>query len=289
MQTRSAFIAFGLALVLAAPGSAATTTSVEITSTTVTGATIAVQGNIAFGTDATGPILVGEDPEGDAAVAGAGVDFGDVTIAANPGASRLTYSLEVYDMLPGVGQMAPGYGYTLPIAVDGNSGPGYFLASGNAGSSFPPATGPWRALCTAPAGSYECTSPLTGTMTAAGITLDLPYGRAGIQPGSVVEPGTAVGCGGGICSTVWAGLLFNDTGGDQGFLAGYKVPGEVMVGSAPAGTAPSQVVTDTEATVQPGGAWTAYLPDGPGSQIVVARSCWGNVEALRCAQAHVTV
>lgn len=289
MKTRSTFVAIGLTLALATPGSAATTTSVEVTSATASGGTIVVRGTLALGDDATAPILVGEDPEGDSTAPGLGTDFGDVTIAANPVARRLTYAIEVYDMLPGIGQMAPAYGYTLPIAVDGNFGPGYFLASGNAGSSFPPAAGPWRALCTAPAGSYGCETPLTGTMTAAGITIELPYSRVGIAPGSLVEPGSAVGCGGGICTTVWAGLLFNNAGGDSGFLAGYKVPGEVMVGIAPAGTPPNQVVTDTPAEPGTGGQWTATTAAAPGSHIVVARSCWGNNEALRCAEGHATI
>jgi len=289
MRITMAFVGM-LALAGAIPATAAETTAVAVTGSSVSGGIVALTGTLAFGDDATGPILVGEDPEGDAAVSGVGVDFGDVTISTNPVSRRLTYAIEVYDMLPGLGQSGPAYGYTLPIAVDGDDTAVRFLAAGNAGANFPPAAGPWRALCTAPAGSYSCPTPLAGTMDAGGITIQLPYSSAGIQPGSVVEPGSAVGCGGGICTTVWAGVLFNNTGGDNGFLVGYKVPGEVKVGIAPAGTPPDQVAASTVATVNADGTWTASLAaPGPGQHIVVARSCWGNVESLRCASGSATV
>lgn len=279
----------GLALAASMPAAAAETTEVAVTGASATGGTVSLTGTIAFGTDATGPILVGEDPEGDATVSGVGIDFGDVTIATNPTTRRLTYAIEVYDMLPVAGQSAPFYGYTLPISVDGADNAS-FLAAGNAGANFPPATGPWRALCSAPAGSYTCPTPLNGTMDASGITIQLPFSSAGIQPGSVVEPGSAVACGGGICTTLWAGLLFNNTAGDSGFLAGYKVPGQVRVGIAAAGTPPSEVATTTNATVAADGTWTAALAaPGAGAHVVVARSCWGNAESLQCAEGSSTV
>lgn len=289
MRHISMLLAGSLALVGSVPAGAAPTTEVTVTGTTSAGGTLAVTGTISLGDDATGPILVGEDAQGDATVSGVGVDFGDVTIAANPTSRRLTYSIEVYDMLPVAGQSGPLYGYTLPIAVDGVDNAS-FLAAGNAGANFPPAAGPWRALCSAPAGSYSCPTPLQGTMDASGITIQLPYSSAGIQPGSLVEPGAAVGCGGGICTTVWAGILFNNTGGDSGFLVGYKVPGQVRVGLAPLGTPPSEVATTASATVNADGTWTAALPaPAPGEHVMVARSCWGNADELRCAEGSTAV
>lgn len=290
MRLLGAIIAGALVVGSALPAAAAETTTLTVDSTTPTGGALAVSGTIAFGDDATGPITIGTDGSGDASVSGVGLDFGEVTIAADPAGSKLTYGIQVHDMPPGAEQSAPFFGYTLPIQVNADDSNGWFLAAGNAGANFPPATGPFWSLCTAPEGSYTCSVALQGTMDGDGITITLPYFRAGIEPGSVVEPGAAAGCGGGVCSTLWAGVLFNNTGGDSGFVDAYTVPGEVEVGIAPAGTPPGSVETTTITAADPSGTWTTALPDpGPGDHVVVARSCWGNAFDKVCAEGSTTI
>lgn len=289
--TRITILALAMAALSASPAGAAETTAVSIDSATSGGGSIVLAGTLAYGDDATGPITVGEDPEGDAAVSGGGLDFGRVDLRTNPSARTLTWDIQVYDMPPAVEQSAPFFGYTLPISVD-STDTGAFLAAGNAGASFPPSAGPFYQLCSAPEGSYSCPTNLSGSMGADGITITLPYFRAGIQPGSDVSPGAAAGCGGGICSTLWAGVLFNATGGDTGFLSTFRVPGEVKVGIAPAGTPPGSVTMQATTTAETDGSWTAAVaaPASPGDYVLVARSCWGAVDTgLTCAEGTSTI
>jgi len=285
--TLSAALALALTVASALPGAAAPTTTLAISSTAASASSIAVSGSLQLGDDATGALTLGEDPSGDSTVPQVGLDIKKVSVVADVSTSRLIYRIETHDMPPVVDGSAPFYGYTIPIAVDGDTTPGYFLGAGNAGSNFPPAAGKWWALCTSTSAGYGCTAspagPLSGTMSANLITITLPFARVGATRGATIEPGTVVGCP-GACSTLWAGLLFNNTGGDSLPLPAFKIPGSVSVGVARADTPIDLVATNTPAAVAADGSWTASLgrPSTTGDHIVVARSCWGNTEAPTC-------
>lgn len=292
MRTPARWFSVGagvLALVGTIPAGAADTTSVTVASATAAGASIQVAGTLTLGADALAPVTLVDDPQGDSTVSGAGLDFGKVTVTTDLAGSKLTYTINTFDMPPVVNQTAPFYGYISPIMVDGNDAPRYFLAAGNIGANFPPAIGRFWALCTNAAG-YACGTVLTGTMGSNVITLNLPFAKAAIKRGSTVEVGAGLACP-GLCSTIWAVLLFNNTGGDSGAFIGFKVPGEVRLGIGPADTPVGNIATDTPATVKADGTWTGSIgaPGAPGEYQVVARSCWGSTEEPVCATGTAAV
>lgn len=282
-------VATVLVLGTALPAGAAETTSVQFTSAVANGGTIAVDGTVAFGDDALGPVLLAEDPAGDAAAGGAGQDLAGISVSTDLAGRKVTYHVGVHDMLP-TGMPAPFYGYTAPIMVDGDDSGGLFLGAGNSGSGWNGAPQPttWWALCASPENTYSCPTALTGTMDTEGLTIDLPFARAGIEPGSTIEPGAGIACG-GVCSTAWAVVLFNNLGDDV-FYSGYRVPGGVEVAVVPAGT-PVGNSWQGAGTVDAQGAWSATVaaPAQPGDYDVAARACWGSIDELLCAQATTTI
>ncbi|MDQ3991279.1 MAG: hypothetical protein M3245_03065 [Actinomycetota bacterium] len=283
--------AAAMVLSVSAPASATETeaegSSVAITGAAGLGATILVDGTVVVGEEALAPVALAEDAQGDAAVAGAGLDFGAVSASTDLAAQTVTYSITTYDMPPG--GHAPFYGYSAPIMVDGFDST-HFLATGNTGAGFPPQAGPFWALCRID-GGYICDRPLQGTMASNRITITLPFAEAGIRPGSVIETGGGVACE-GLCSSPWAVLRFSDgTGGDRSPLAGFNVPGGVRLGIARSSIPASSITTDVLPILGPDGTWSASLtrPGPAGNYRVVARSCWGTVEAGTCAEASVTL
>ena len=290
---------FVLALILGLTGvqmtqsaGAQTATSLSIGSATASGANVAISGAVSYGDDAAAPIVVSEDPMGDDADGGQipqGTDLGNASIATDLAGKKLTFSFGVYDQTPGA-KMAPAFVYAWPFMVDGVDEM-RFLSSGTAGSwtGLGPAADPngWFRLCQVTDG-YICATPLTGTMGNGKVEIALPFSRAAITPGALIEQGTG-GCS-SLCSTFNPTAFFFDSfGGDTSAPVGYQMPGEVKLGIAPAGIPDGSVSTPVEATVSIGsgkasGTFSGSVPKpaSPGEYKVVARSCFGNVEQPIC-------
>jgi hypothetical protein len=287
----------GLVLGVAVPqathaASAQTATSVAIGSATASGANIAISGSVAYGDDASAPIMVGEDPMGDDADGGQipqGTDLGNSTIATDLAGKKLTFGFAVYDQTPGA-KMAPAFVYAWPFMVDGVDEM-RFLSSGTAGSwsGLGPIADPngWFRLCQVTDG-YSCPTPLTGTMGNGKVEIVLPFSRAGITPGALIDPGTG-GCS-SLCSTFNpTAFFFDSTGGDTSAPVGYQMPGEVKLGVVPAATPDATAATPVKAAVSLGsgkssGTFTGSVPKpaAAGEYKVVARTCFGNVDAATC-------
>jgi len=274
------------------PAGAQTATSISIGSANTSGSNIAISGSVAYGDDAAAPIQVSEDPAGDDADGGAvpnGMDLGNASIATDLAGKKLTFSFGVHDQTPGA-KMAPAFVYAWPFMVDGVDEM-RFLSSGTAGSwtGLGPAADPngWFRLCQVTDG-YICATPLTGTMGNGKVEIALPFSRAAITPGALIEQGTG-GCS-SLCSTFNPTAFFFDSfGGDTSSPVGYQMPGEVKLGIAPAGTPDASVSTPARATVAIGsgkasGTFTGSVlkPASAGEYKVVARTCFGNVDAATC-------
>ncbi len=272
-----------------APAAAAETTSVEITGAFRVGNHVLADGMLALGSDATGPVQIADDPQGDAAPPGVGLDYGKVTVTPDLGAQQLTYSIATFDMLPVPGMPgAPAFGYTIPIAVDADASRGFFLAAGNAGAHWPPSATTFFSLCESVSGSYSCPRLLQGSWANNRITLTVPFSAIAVKPGSVVEPSGGLACP-GVCNTVWAGLLFNNNGGDSGPADAFNVAGGVRLGIGTASTPDASVSATVPATVGADGGWSGALPapTKAGEYKLVAKSCWGTVDAPTCATASM--
>jgi hypothetical protein len=286
-------VTLGLAAAQAThPAVAQTATSISIGSASTSGSNIAVTGTVAYGDDAAAPIQVSEDPAGDDADGGQipqGTDLGNASIATDLAGKKLTFTLNIHDQTPGA-KMAPAFVYVWPFMVDGVDEM-RFLSSGTAGSwtGLGPAADPngWFRLCQVTSG-YACPTPLTGTMGNGKVEIALPFSRAAITPGALIEQGTG-GCS-SLCSTFNpTAFLFDSTGGDTSAPVGYQMPGEVKLGVAPAGTPDASVSTPAEATVsiaggKASGTFTGSVPKPAtaGEYKVVARTCFGNVDAASC-------
>ncbi|HEV3475798.1 MAG TPA: hypothetical protein VG602_10645 [Actinomycetota bacterium] len=235
---------------------------------------------------------MGEDPAGDDSDGGQvpqGTDLGNASIATDLAGKKLTFSFVVHDQTPG-GKMAPGFVYAWPFMVDGVD-EARFLSAGVAGSwsGLGPIADPngWFRLCASPDG-YSCPTALTGTMGNGKVEIVLPFSRAAITAGALIEPGT--GGTSTLCSTFNPTvLLFDCTGGDSGTPVGYQLPGEVKLGIAPAAVPDASVSTPAKATVtivggKASGSFTGSVPKPatPGDYKVVARTCFGNVDAATC-------
>jgi hypothetical protein len=278
-----------VAPIATAQADAPAATSIAISSAGRNGSTVDVAGTLTLGADALVPITVADDPSGDSSIPGIGLDLGKVTVTLDLAGNKLVYTVNIFDMLP-VAQLQgpPGFGYFAPIMVDGADA-SLWLAQGNAGGNFPPATAKFWTLCHQ-AGGYVCDSPITGTIGNGALTWNLPFGKAAISPGSTVEVGTGVLCP-GLCTGEWAVVLGNDGPGDDTTLSGYRVPGGVQVGIAALDVPDDQIELEPVSVNKATGAWSGSVaaPSAPGTYRVVATSCWGLLDAPTCATSSTTL
>lgn len=256
--------------------------TLEIGSVTV-GSNVTVSGTLALGTDATGATKVGTDGSGDARPPGLGLDVGDAFVTPNLAAKRLTLALNVNDGVPGIDGIGPAAGYVWPIAFDGVDNNNW-LAAGTYVSGWLPKTEKWFELCSTN-GSYTCGNPMAGTMSASQVTWTIPFNVSGAASyGSTLEPG---GSYPGSPGTVPWAVVVGGSNFDTVAVSGYKIPGRVEVGIAPAGTGESKVQYSSSAAFNPatsGFTVTAPKP-AAGSYTVFVRSCFGNLDEPTCLKA----
>ena len=287
----------GALLALGTTPAAAADTAVTVSTATVSGSSISVAGNVAYGADATGALTLSTDPAGDTQVPG--MDLGNLTVRTDVAARRLIWTLELKNGLQDpVGGPPPALtGFIVPVMVDDQDF-WRWLGAGTAGTALGQ-TGKWTGLCSnetasGTQGGWGCPGVLagagtysySGSITASGISWTQPFSqmKPQIQYGSVVTPSSIHG--GAPISMAWPpGLLGAaapiDTGG---FASPYKVPGEVKVAVTAAGSLPSPDAFATKATFNgTTGNFTASVPaGGTGARTVWVQTCYGNNDTPTC-------
>jgi hypothetical protein len=229
-----------------------------------------------------------EDPLGDARAQGLGLDLATAELlpATDLGEIWMLLSFDGRDERP----IPPPIAYSWPIA--GDEGSNRWLGAGAPGTGSPPSTSWWQGICRteAPA-TPQCDVPLPSYMITQTVTWRVPISGSGVEAGSNLRLGTANGAA--ISSFAWptasvvGGPLAADT---IPTFPAYRVPGEVELGIAPAGTPTSAVSFDESVTLdfEPSSPLTySGLLDAPapaGEYELHARSCWGLLDALVCVQ-----
>jgi hypothetical protein len=256
----------------------ADTSSVQVDAVTV-GSNVSVTGTLTLGTDATGTTKVGSDAAGDVSPPKLGFDLGDASITPNLAGKRLTLALKVNDGLPGVDGIAPAAGYVWPIAFNG-SDTNQWLAAGTYVSGWLPKTEKWFELCTTTDGSYTCGNVVTGAMSATEVSWTIPFSTGGSATyGSTLEVGGADPGAPGVIP--WAVASGGSTFDTVDGVVGYKIPGKVEVGIAPAGTPEGNVQYSSSGVFNPATgkfAVPAPKPAAAGSYTVFVRSCFGALD-----------
>jgi hypothetical protein len=262
-------------------------TTVQIGSATV-GSNIVVTGTLDHGTDATGPTKVGTDGSGDASAPRLGFDIGDATVTPDLAGKKLTLSLAVHDGIPGIDGIGPAAGYVWPLAFN-NMDNSAWLAAGTFVSGWLPKAGKWFEICSTANGSYTCGNAIPGTMTAAQVSWTIPFkNTAGpawtATYGSTLNVGAATPGTPGVIP--WAVVSGGSTFDVVNEITGYKIPGLVEVGIAPAGTQESKVQYTASGAYNPAtsGFSVAVPKPAAGSYELFVRSCFGVVESLTCAK-----
>lgn len=264
----------------------AETTTIAVQSAAVNGGSISVAGVVNYGADALGPVTLSEDVAGDVAVAGAGLDVGDVSVETDLAKQRLIFTLQLHDGLAApVNGPGPFTGYMVPLLSDGDDR-WRWLGAGGIGTNFAPQAGGWGALCSnelenGQQGGWSCTDTITTTITADSVRWELPFAKMKpqIQYGSVIES-SSIYCG-SACSFQWpsffnlAALFATDVSFP---MDEFQVPGAVSLGITPDGTPPSAASFGTKATFNPATSefsGALATPIDPGSYTVWARTCYG--------------
>lgn len=292
--------AFAVVLSIVASPAFADATTVNVSGAAVGSSSISVTGSVVYGTDATGTLVLGTDPSGDATPPAPGMDLTGVSVRPDIAGKKLIWTLSTGNGLPDpVGGPAPAMmGYMVPISVDEEDW-WRWLGAGTAGSNIA-ATGKWTGLCSneiagGTQGGWGCPGTLagagtysyTGSITASGVTWTQPFGqmKPQIQYGSVVAP-SSIHCG-GPCTFVWpSGLLGSAAPIDAMSMDSYKVPGEVLLAVAPAGTTPTSSAFATKALFNgTTGAFSGSLtkPASAGAYTVWAKTCFGKAEEATCS------
>ena len=288
MRTISAGVA-AIAIVIAAlPAGAADATTLTVTSAVTNGSVITVAGLLTLGADATEPMTVSTDPQGDARVSAAGFDLDASTVVADFSSSspRLVVRQQIFGGLADPDGNPPGQGYSWPIQIDDGGGDPLWLAAGSKGTNFLPSEGWWTGLCSISADGWLCDSPVPGSVTADAITWIVPFTMLQARAGRTVGAGTAYG--GTPRSFVWPSVIVTSSTAPLDTASAafpYLIPGLVEAGIAATGTLPSQVSFTTSAPfAHRTGQYQLTLPAPaqPGDYTIWVRSCFGDAEAPTC-------
>ena len=283
---------FSLAAVLSVVAFQGTASSADVSSIQVNGVTVGtsvtVSGVLSLGTDATGTTKVGSDGAGDASAPRLGFDVGDVFVTPDLTGKKLTLKINVNDGLPGIDGIGPAAGYVWPVAFNGIDNSAW-LAAGTFVSGWLPKAGKWFELCSTANGSYTCGNEVPGNMTASEVSWTIPF-KNGAGPawnatyGSTLDVGAATPGAPGVIP--WAVVSGGSTFDTVGEISSYKIPGQVEVAIAPAGTEESKASYSSSGVFTPStGAFTVAAPrPAPGSYTVFVRSCFGLAESLTCAK-----
>ena len=270
-----------LAVVFAAlPAGAGDTTTVTITNAAVDATTITVDGLLTLGADATTPLTVSTDPQGDARVPAGGLDLGDSTIHADFSGTtpRLVVQQKVFG---GMGEDSPsGLGFSWPIRIDAGGSEPQWLGAGSSNTNFPPSGGWWTGVCTNGADGWLCDSAVPGTVTKEAITWAVPFNIMQARSGRVVSASPAHG--GRPNAFVWPSVLVTAGSGSVDTArapAEYLIPGLVEAGLAPAGAPVGGVTWSGEAPFSHRtGTFQLKVPTPaqPGTYDLWVRSCFGD-------------
>ena len=266
--------------------------SIAISGAAVSGGNVVVSGTAAYGPDAVGPLVVATDATGDAGDAGnrAGLDIKDLSIQALLKAKKVVFTMGIEGLAAPVDGNAPATGFHWPIVVDADE-KYRWLGGGSAGTNLPPRTAKWVGVCENEAAGggtegWNCPGSIPGAITSTAVRWELPFkyqtGLAPIAYGSSIEGSGGVYCG-VPCSWPWPSVVVG-AAAPSDFAdapAMYKVPGEIRLGIAPAGTPESSVSYSGTATFtasdDSAGSFSgiANAPAAAGSYTVWVKSCFG--------------
>ena len=258
-------------------------TSVGSLAVRVDAGTIRVDGTALFSGER---IELGTDPTGDANGRPGGYDVTAASVALLPSQKDLQFTLAVADQLPLVSG-TPNIVYSWPLMINGKD-TGLHLHAGSAGLyGLTPSATPVFSLLQEKDGSFFELAALQGSIGGGAVSWTVPMRQIGATHGSVVDVGSAAG--GAVESTTGvagAGYLYHH--GDSVSVNAFKVPGEVSVGIAPAGTPDDHIVMSTRGGLKTGGAFSASLPvpTTAGTYRVGVRACSSDSE---CAVSFVDV
>lgn len=181
------------------------------------------------------PVVVGEDPSGDAEVAGVGADLTAATVTV-VGDEALAFGLQVADM-PAVVNGSPEFiHYNWDISVESADGTtkAYALQAirtaqwEHLSDGQPPSDQPVFRLNTcspdATTGQNTCTVTYTpeGSFSAEGLEMILPYEIIKAAPGDIVMTTAQINASAGAAGLVW---YTNGVGGDLMWADDFVIPG----------------------------------------------------------------
>jgi hypothetical protein len=259
---------------------------------------VTVSGAVSYAQDAVGPLVVATDAAADASQQGAGLDIKDLSMQTLLKAKKVVFTMGINDGLAApVDGNAPFTGYHWPIVVDAEDR-FRWLGGGSAGTNLPPRAAKWVGVCEneATGGGTEgwnCPGSIPGGITATAVRWELPFKyQTGLTPivyGSTIEGSGGVYCG-VPCSWPWPSAVVGAAApSDFADAPGmYKVPGEIKLGIAPAGTPVSGVnfsgIGTFSASDESAGTFsgTVNAPTAAGTYTVWAKTCYG-IDGGTCA------
>lgn len=272
--------------------------SITVGNTAIGGGKVTVTGAVSYAQDAVGPVVVATDAAADASQQGAGLDIKDLSMQTLLKAKKVVFTMGINDGLAApVDGNAPSTGYHWPIVVDAEDRYRW-LGGGSAGTNFPPRTAKWVGVCENEAAGggtegWSCPGSIVGGITATAVRWELPFKyQTGLTPiayGSTIEGSGGVYCG-VPCSWPWPSVVVG-AAAPSDFAdapAVYKVPGEIKLGIAPAGTAVSGVDFSSTGTFsasdESAGTFsgTVNAPAAAGTYTVWAKTCYG-IDGGTCA------
>ncbi len=278
------FAVAALVAAAASPGGAASPTAVTDLAAVPTDAGISVTGRVTFG--GQGPVIVGQDAVGDSLAGPAGgslgTDIENIQISQPQPGGALLVTWQMTG-LPAETKGPVNYKWSFSVTGKGGETIWYFvdfIRSKIAPPGSPPTV--WLYKCP----DLSCDGTAFGypgfsyDSPAAQIQITVPSELIGALPGSVISAWTQ-GNGPPLRALV-ATIDLDGATHDP-----YTVPTRsVLLGIAPAGTAPGDVVYTVEASLAPNSSFAGTInAPGNGSFDVWAKACFGT----NCAAASVQV
>lgn len=260
------------------------------------------------------PVVVGEDPAGDAdgAVVPLGHDLTTVTISRpDPFADMVRVAVDLENQPPLVVGTVPEilrYRWAFTVTTGGKTTEVMLMAyrsstSTNALQGFPhKSADPFFEVHVCPGGgNCQHFYGTSGSMENGIVAWDLPLGMDSTQgqigghtgsmiTGEVGHPGTPRDFP-VVAEAAAPGILILSVLDRMAVDTAYAVPGPgVRIGIAPAGTPPENVPLTVPGTVTSLGAFTGHLPtpDTPGEYTIVAQACHGT-NSCGIATTNITV
>jgi len=280
----------------AGPVTAHEETHVEEVDATVSGSTVQVTG-LAHFVDV--PVVVAEDPPGDAPAAGIGLDVTSATFSRpNPASATLRLEVGVADATPQV-HGAPATLYHYPVTVNGEisscgGGTGFWFPEARIASLNPPeATPSFRLMCDLSPGAVATGPTIVGAIGGGTVSWQFSMSQIGAQAGDTISHGGDCVDPGTTLSPPGASWICNNATGDAVFLSDYVIPGAtVRLGIVEAGTPIDGVALSADASIDAGaGSFAGALPAPvqAGDYVVVAEACYGEGNCGRTASETIAI